>query len=509
MKLNHIIISMLFIGAGLAGCKKSWLDINTNPNQLPTSTPDYVFTSAANRTAAILDPNETGSYWSGQWTQSSTYIISNTIFAYQFNNTNFNFWDTWYDVLQDYQFVIDNADDKEQSFMKGPARVMKSYIMQQVVDSYGSAPYTDALKGTASLAPKFDDQKTIYEDLIKVLDTAITDLKANTFTPAGNSADIIFKGSVANWARFANSLKLRILIRQSRITGKDAYITAEINKAAAGAEGFLGPGLDVSSNPGYLATDGKTNPFYDRWGYAPNGTIRALARYPRPTTFLFDALKSTNDTFRLKRLFYAAGGENGSNAGVSTKAEVLTNYVAVPFGSASGYLSQNTSYIGPSLIVKGQFNKSMILMTAAESYFLLAEAKERYGAAVTLPLTAQAYYEQGVKESFRLTGTDASAATTLLASGKDLADWSASPDKLKAIWMQKWISLVNYGGLEAWSEFRRTNYPVIPPSASAPVNQKLPLRLFYPQTESTSNGENIKGQGAIDVFSTPIFWDID
>ena len=125
-------------------------------------------------------------------------------------------------------------------------------------------------------------------------------------------------------------------------------------------------------------------------------------------------------------------------------------------------------------------------MTAAESFLLLAEAKQRYGAAVTLPLTAQAYYEQGVKESFRLTGTAASAATTLLTSGKDLADWTASPDKLKAIWMQKWIALVNYSGLEAWSEFRRTNFPVTPPSASAPANQKLPLRLFYPQTLAIS-----------------------
>lgn len=509
MKSNKIKLLLALSVIIFTGCKKEWLDINTNPNQLPTSTPDYVFTSAANRTAAVLDPNEIGSYWSGQWTQSSTYIISNTIFAYQFNNTNFNYWDTWYDVLEDYQFVINNAEAKDQAFMKGPARVMKAYIMHQVVDVYGNAPYTDALKGVASLAPKFDDQKAIYEDLIKVLDTAITDLKANTFTSAGISADIIFKGVPASWIRFANSLKLRLLIRQSRMAGRDAYITTEINKAAATAEGFLTSGLDVTSNPGYLATDGKTNPFYDRWGYAANGTIRALARYPRPTVFLFDVLKATDDTFRLKRLFYAAGGENGSNPGVSTKVEVMSNYVPVPFGIGSGYLSQNTSYVGPSQIVKGQHNRSMVLMTAAESFLLLAEAKQKYGTAVNLPLTAQAYYEQGVKESFRITGTAASAATTLLTSGKDLADWTASPDKLKAIWMQKWLAFVNYSGLEAWSEFRRTNYPNTPPSASAPVNQKLPLRLFYPQTESTSNGKNVEGQGSVDVFSTRIFWDVD
>ena len=65
--------------------------------------------------------------------------------------------------------------------------------------------------------------------------------------------------------------------------------------------------------------------------------------------------------------------------------EIITNYLGVPFGVASGYLSQNTSYVGPSQIKKGEFNRPMILMTNAESQFLLAEAKQLYGASVTLP----------------------------------------------------------------------------------------------------------------------------
>jgi len=150
----------------------------------------------------------------------------------------------------------------------------------------------------------------------------------------------------------------------------------------------------------------------------------------------------------------------------------------------------------------------MILMTNAESQFLLAEAKQRYPG-VTLPLTAQAYYEQGVKEAFRITGTAASAATTLLTSGIDLSDWTASPDKLKAIWMQKWLALTNYSGLESWSEYRKNNFPVTPASASTAANAPRPVRLFYPSGEVASNGENIKAQGTIDVFATRLFWDVD
>jgi hypothetical protein len=506
---NFLYLAVLLLVMG--SCKKSWLDINTNPNQLPSSTPNFVFSSGLARTVAFLTPNETGSYWSGAWTQSNTYIIDNARFSYQFNNTNFNFWDTWYDIAEDFQYVIDNSSTTpDQLSFKGPARVMKSYIFQMIVDTYGDAPYSEAFKGVGNIAPKFDNAQAIYEDLIKQLDTAITEIRANAFAPAFTSSDISFNGNRTRWVQFANSLKMRILIRQSRVIGRDTYIITEVNKAAATTEGFLPSGVDVTVNPGYLASAGKQNPFYENWGYNAAGTIQALARFPRPTTFLFNTLIATDDTFRLKRLASPKGGYD------TARFVPLGNYVGVPFGASSGYLSQATSYLGPSVIVKGEFARPMYLMLAAESFFLLAEAKQRYGAAVTLPMTAQQYYEQGVRESFRVTGTSATydpiygnVATRLLTSGKDLADWSASPDKLKAIWMQKWIALVNYSGLEAWAEFRRTNFPPLPPSASAPAGTKLPVRLFYPSSEVASNAANTPVQGPNTIFDNRIFWDVD
>ncbi|HTE10010.1 MAG TPA: SusD/RagB family nutrient-binding outer membrane lipoprotein [Chitinophagaceae bacterium] len=523
MKLINIklktLLPLAFAGIILlAGCKKTWLDINTNPNTLPPPRPDYVLTSAINRNAAVVTANETGEYWSAQWTQSSTYVLSPTLFTYNFNNTNFNYWDGWYDILQDFQFAINNADKNNLPALKGLAKVMQAYIFQELVDCYGNIPYTDALKGAGGLAPKFDNQKVVYESLVKLLDDAIADLKANTFDAISSAADIVYKGSAVNWTRFANSLKLRILIRQSRIAGRDAYIITEINKAAAVTEGFLATGQDVGSTPGYLAATSQTNPLYDYIGYDPNGATRAYGRFPRPTTFILNSLIATNDTFRLKRLFYAFGGESATAPGVSAQPEVLSNYIGVPYGISSGYLAQNTSFVGPSQIIKGVVNNPMYLMTCAESFFLLAEAKQLYGTAITLPAngtdgTAKGYYEQGVKESFRLTGTTAKygadKVTTLLTSGKDLADWTASPDKLKAIWQQKWLALTNFNGLEAWAEYRRTGFPVIPLSASAPVGAKPPVRLFYPTTELSSNGDNVKAQGTIDVFSGKIFWDVD
>lgn len=512
--MKYKLLIFVFIAAMfVAGCKKNYLDVNTNPNSTPSASPNFVFTNALNTTVNNeVAQNDLGSYFSGQRTQSSSYILSTNIFAYQFSNSDFNFYDPIYNNLEDYQYVINNADANKQSFLKGPSKVMKAYLFQKLVDLYGNVPFTEALKGAANLAPKFDNQKAIYEALIPLIDSAIIDLKANAFPGSFQSSDIsLFNGNTTKWIRFANSLKLRILIRQSRIVGRDTYIITEIKKAVAEGSGFLGAGEDVGVNPGYLASAGKQNPFYDTYGYSETGSTRGLARYPRPTQFLFDQLISRDDTFRLKRIAYAKGGEDPNNPGVSKVAEIVTNYVGVPFGAGSGYTAPSTSYLGPSVIIKGQFNRPQYIMIAAESQFLLAEAAQRYGVTLGLPKTAKDYYEQGVRESFRLDGVpnaDA-AATALLTSGKPEADWNASTDKLKAILLQKWIALTNFEGLEAWSEYRRTNYPPIPVSLAASSSQPAPVRLFYPNTELGSNEANVLAQGKIDVFTSRIFWDVD
>ena len=374
LKIIGILAVLAFVGSA---CNESFPDINANPDALPTASPNFVFTNALNTTAAnMLNPNEVGSYWSGQWTQSNSYIISTTQFAYNFTNGDFNYWDGFYDNLQDYQFVINNADSDNKKFLKGPAKVMKAMVFQQLVDMYGNVPYTDALKGGAVLAPKFDDQKAVYESLITLLDEAIVDLKANAFTGAFTSSDIVFKGNTTKWTQFANSIKMRILIRQAKVSGRDAYIKTEINKIVTQGSGFLA-GEDVGvGGPGfYLSTAGKLNPAYDRWGYDANGAKRALSNFPRLTQFLVNSLKTSGDTLRLKRIGYANGGENQATPGISAAKELAANYAGAPFVASSGYLPGTVSSLGPSLITKGVFDKPYILMTASEVQFLLAEAK--------------------------------------------------------------------------------------------------------------------------------------
>jgi len=509
MKLYKLYIAAFLVIVGASSCKKDYLDVNTNPNALPTATPAYVFANALNTTAAnLVSPNETGMVWSGQWTQSNGYIISTTLFAYNFTNGDFNYWDNTYDNLYDYQYAINNATG-DQAFVKGPSQIMQAFNYQKLVDLYGNIPFSEALKGVNKLAPKFDDQKAVYEGLISLLDSGITNVKANAFSSAFTASDIIFKGNQTNWVKFANSLKLRILMRQARVSGRDAYITAEINKIVAEGTGFLTT-ADAAVNPGYTASAGQINPFYDLYGYSETGARRAYNNWPRTTEFFINTLKATGDTVRMKRIAYAIGNEDGANPGVSVKPEIASNYVGVPFGSNAGYLPAVTSAPGPAVLVKGAYNKPYTLLTAAEAQLNLAEAKQRYGAAVNLSGTAQSYYEAGVTQSYRALGAASSDAARLLASGVDNVDFTASTNKLSAIAYQKWVALSLFNGLEAWSEYRKSGIPATPQSRNyTGAATDRPVRLFYPGTELGSNGTNVNAQGTINILTSRVFWDID
>jgi len=391
MKNTYVYIAAFLVLVS-TGCKKDYLNVNTNPNSLPTATPSFVISNAMNVSASsMVSPNELGMMWSGHWTQSNGYILATTTFQYQFTNNDYNYWDGTYDNLNDYKFVLDNAAAYKQEYLLGPAKVMMALNFQKLVDLYGNIPYTDALQGVKVLAPKFDNQKTVYENLITLLDGAIADLKKYPYESTNAGADIIFKGNVSNWIKFANSLKLRILMRQSRISGRDSYITTEINKINTEGSGFI-TGAEVGVNPGYNASAGQINPFYNAYGYSETGARIASNNFPRITEFTVNTLKATGDTIRLKRIAYAVGNEDGANPGVSLRAEVSSNYVGTPFGVGSGYLPTNTSAVGPAFLTKGVFNKPFVIMTAAEVQFNLAEAKQRYGAAVTLSGTPKSYY---------------------------------------------------------------------------------------------------------------------
>jgi hypothetical protein len=160
-------------------------------------------------------------------------------------------------------------------------------------------------------------------------------------------------------------------------------------------------------------------------------------------------------------------------------------------------------------------------MLLAELYFLQAEAAERYGIAFPGG-SAQALYEAGILAHFRTCAAPATAGNTAntgdapaqryIARTINNIGWVASTDKIKAILIQKWVSLCNINGLEAWSEYRKSSgstsvgIPISPRTVALTSNPE-PVRYVYPQTEIDRNGANVPKD--INRFTSKIFWDVN
>jgi hypothetical protein len=130
-----------------------------------------------------------------------------------------------------------------------------------------------------------------------------------------------------------------------------------------------------------------------------------------------------------------------------------------------------------------------------------------------MPGNAQEAYEAAVKESFNWLGiTDAETAATDYLISYANANWanagSTPEEQAKFIVFQKYIAMCCIDPLEAWADERRLHflpegYISVNPSR---ISDVLPVRLLYPQSEYTTNSENVKAQGEINQFTSKIFW---
>lgn len=507
MKLNKRFCILVFsAGVLTAGCQK-FIDVNSNPNSATVTSPTLIFTNALNTYATSLarDANVLGNYWGGYWGHATSFTTGAPEKTYNFTNGDFNYWGGIFDNLTDIQYVLDAADKFGQPYLKGPAKVLKAIRYQELVDLYGNVPYKEAFKGTAVFQPQYDAATDIYDSLVRILDEAVADIKAHEF-PVPFPATIFRFGSDRGrqgWIKFANTAKLRILMRQSLVPARQNYVRTEIQKIITEGSGFIGEGEDVTSQPGYTKSSGKLNPYYLATGYNENDAPQTGQALYRMSAFLIGQLKANNDTMRLKYLAAVAEDLQPANAPAFYLGNAA-DYVGVPFGGeGEDYLSTLTSGVGPARVILGQATDAQVIFTAAESFLLQAEAAQRFGIAGLG--NVQELYEKGIRASFRILGVPAQHADELIAGS---ASFAAAPDKIQAILYQKWVALANYNGLEAWSEFRRNDYPLVPLSVNRSQNGHRPVRLYYPQDEYSTNIDNVNAQGEIDVAQSRLFWDI-
>ncbi|MFD2570718.1 SusD/RagB family nutrient-binding outer membrane lipoprotein [Spirosoma soli] len=485
-----------------SSCKEDYLDINNNPNQATSATPDLVLPSALASTASYVQTRFPFlNLWMGYWNWSGNYSIGTSDKNYQFTNGfGAPIWDNGYLILKNYNYIDTQGATLNQPVVQGIAKIMKAYHFQILVDTYGNIPYTEALNGLTTASPKYDDQVAIYEDLFKQVDAALAlfdqaDAKSaqgeTVLDPGAN--DIVFGGDVdlherlVLWREFANTLKLRMLLRQSEKPERQAFVQAQLAILNASDYGYLGQGANAAVNPGYTNSANRQNPFYGNFGETVTGTPTELNNQYRGNKYAIDFYQQTNDP-RLAR-FYAPVGGTG------------TNFNATYFGTIDPQVNSAVSAIGPALVDSP--DQDAVILSSHESLFLQAEAAQRGW----IPGNAKTLYQQAITESFLNTGLTAAQAATYYAQPVNNVSYDASANKLEAIITQKWASLNGFTPFEAWADYRRLGYPNVPISQDPSTTvRQIPVRLLYPTSEFNYNATNANAQGTVSQFTTKIFW---
>jgi hypothetical protein len=363
---------------------------------------------------------------------------------------------------------------------------MRAMIFQDLVDEFGNIPYSQACQPSVTITPKYDSATSIYIDLITQLDSGITLVNASQSTP-DDASDIMFSGSKTAWVAFANTIKLRILLRQVP-NGNQSYVATELNNIVQQGGGFLVASQDASINPGYQDASQKQSPFWADYGFLPDGGgPNQNNNFFIANTTMINFLDSTSDP----RLAYFY------------KTNSVGTYGGNFFGSGT---TQSTllSSIGPGILQSASM--PAVIFSASQSFFMQAEAVQRG----LLSGNYQSLFRQGVEESFRYLGvTNAIQAADNFISGSanGMVNIGISSNPLQTILYQKWVAECEMDGYEAYSDYRRTGYPYFSvPSYGAP-GLTFPQRLLYPESEYTQNTVNVNAQNqtSADLY-TKIFW---
>jgi Starch-binding associating with outer membrane len=404
-----------------------------------------------------------------------------------------NSWNLVYSTtLSDLELVIRKASSEKSPNYAGAAKILKAYTYQLLVDAWGNIPYTEALKFTDNVSPKFDDGANIYPALITLLDEAIVDVNNTTSvkSPAANSA--IFTGTWASqkpkWERLANTLKMRMYLHYSKID--KAKAVTEIGKLATAN---VMTGVADNFQMVFFSTSGQQNPIHQ--------FEVSRANYLFANATMVDMMNTKGDprrpkyftTFPLYSGIYK--GSPSANLQSNLKFSRLFTYLR---GDTTNTAALTPAADGSISSTQYTFNGTapIRMLTFAEYNFIRAEAAVLGVAGIS----ADSFYRSGIRASMSMAGVTAAATDAYIAANGTLTGTEA--DKIKKIIEEKFVA--NHGVImEPWTDYRRTGYPVIAVPSNAVITS-TPRSLFYPQLEMDRNINAPKQKADL---TERIFWD--
>jgi hypothetical protein len=474
--MRYKILSVFAALAAITACG-DLTSINQNPNgPVDVPPPSILGNVIQNVVGGVNGVNSLNIRGGGLWVQYYSEIQYRDEDKYIVRSGTSGGWGFYNGALEDLQRMIIKGEANGTPNWSAVGRVLKSYTFSVMTDAMGDIPYSQALRGDTVLAPAYDTQQSIYNDLFVQLAQANSDFDLANGAPGFSVGDLIYGGDMAAWKKFGNSLRLRLAVHLSNVDPTKAATEA----AAAVTAGVFTDNADNATLL-YLGTSPNRNPIFN--------DAQGRDDYGMSKTFV-DSLTSWADP----RLPVFAQVN-----------PALTGYQGLPNGLNDG---EGTPIVNISRF--GAFWRSraaapMDLLTYSEVLFLEAEAAER-GWIPGGSAAAATYYTGAITASMQQFGIGGAAITAYLGQAKVGYDAAGATlaGHLQQIAYQKWASQFMQG-MEAWTEFRRTHVPTLIPGPravfGAGIANNIPERLPYDDNEAVLNGANLTAAVAAQGFS--------
>lgn len=531
-KLLAIGISALLVLL-ITGCTKNFREFNSDPKNLGSEGLDADFNLFAllmHQAQRGIISQDVGPYQLAQNLTSdaySGYMGMEAPFRSNSNNLHYDLVDGWNTQVWAYRYInVMNpvyktieaaAKNPEYKDVDALARIVRVSAMARVSEKIGPIIYSQYNVLNAENNISYDKQEDVYPLFFKDLEIAINTLKGlkgKAASPQMKRIDLAYTSSnYDNWLRYANTLRLRLALR-----------VVYINPALAKTQGEAA--LDPAN--GGLLEENNQNCFI-------------LLSMPHPLNIIGYEWSDTRMGAPMESIL---GGYQDPR--MEKYFEPATDDLAAVKGKYKGIRSgididAKSRYDGYSKIDFIQENK-MQIMVAAEAWFLKAEAALRNWANAG---EAKTNYETGIERSFSMYGIagladgyknnsslkpmpyiDPKAKTAgqndVLTGSPYLStitikwdDADTKDRKLERIITQKWIAIFP-DGEEAWTEYRRTGYPVLFPIVLNKSGGAVPTipgvrRIPIPQSEYNTNSGAAKAAEATlggNTGAIRLWWDV-
>lgn len=519
-------------------------DVNIDPEHLNEGNVplEMLFTNAQHQAlGSDWDVWRNGCIYAAQWMNHVASFNWQGYAMYQWNDGySAAYWDGVYSgdrgAIRDVTNVLMQwKEDPAHEIDYQIARIMRVYVMHRMTDLYGDIPYSQAGQPREYSYPVYDRQQDIYMDMLNQLNEAQAALKGAGTAPM-SSHDVYYQGNTDKWAKFANSLMLRIAMRMTKVDPA----TAETWVKTAVNNGMFASNEDNAMllHTNAVTTNDTSEPYAKIYAHEDRGNFFV-------NKFFIDMLKETNDP-RLSLIATVCEDptisvQEGSNFQYGNTDPAVQQGFDDGFdddktsdwfiGNQPGYEafkdqeyleSYRSKYSTINRYTYSNPTSPTFICTYAQTQLLLAEAALRGWVSGS----AQSYYENGVRAAMEQFAQFPNATAlynqylTADAVNQYLAENPFDAAKgYEQINTQYWINCF-CDEYETFANWRRSGYPEMEPAwdpahpyTNSDTGGTIPRRFRYPSTESSVNMNNYnEAVGRLnngDRFTSRVWWDVE